>query len=352
MIRYAMIGTGWRSEFYIRLARLYPDRFQIGHIYTRLPEKAASLRQETGLQYTSDLKDILEGGYDFVIVCIKRGYCREAVEAMLAHNIPVLCETPPAESFDELNSIYKAYKGARIQFVEQYFVQPLYAAWLRAVREGQLGEVESVNLSCIHGYHAASMIRLFLNTKMEKFTIDADSSTEHVVETKSRAGEIIGGETVNYDRVRAKISFEGGKIAYYDFSGSQYHSFLRQRHLNIRGERGEIDDMLLQKLNSDGVTVAMPLERFDLGRYDNKFHGLSKLSVGEQVLYDNPFKYAPLNDDEIALASILTLMKNYVETGENFYSLEETLQDTYISLAIDAALLNKGRFVSEAQPWN
>lgn len=352
MTRYAIIGTGWRSEFYIRLAQLCPDRFQLGHIYTRSPEKAEILRRETGLWYTSELNEILDEGCDFVIVAIKRGCCREYVDALVRRDIPVLCETPPAENFEELLSMYEAYKGAKIQFVEQYFVQPLYAAWLRAVREGQIGEAESVNLSCIHGYHAASMIRLFLNTGMERFSVDADSTTEHVIETKSRAGEILNGNRIEYERVRAKISFENGKTAYYDFSGPQYQSFLRQRHLNIRGDKGEIDDMLLQKLNADGVPVALALERCELGRYDNKFHGLSKLTCGEQVLYDNPFKYSPLNDDEIALATILTLMEKYVATGESFYSLEETLQDTYISLAIDAALLNKGRFESKIQPWN
>ena len=352
MIRYAIIGTGWRSGFYVRLAGLCPDRFQLGCIYTRSPEKAESLRRETGLHYTSELNEIFEGSYDFVTVAIKRGFCREYVDALIKRDIPVLCETPPAESFEDLQSVYRDWKGARIQFVEQYFAQPLYATWLRAVRGGQLGRVESVNLSCIHGYHAASMIRLFLGTGMERFSIDACSTEEHVIETKSRAGEILGGDMLSYDRVRAMISFESGKTAFYDFSGPQYQSFLRQRHLNIRGDRGEIDDMLLEKLNSDGVPVTLNLDRYDLGRYDNKFHGLSRLTAGEQVLYDNPFKYYPLNDDEIALASILELMKKYVDTGESFYSLEETLQDTYISLAVDAALLNKGRFNSEPQPWN
>ena len=39
MIRYAIIGAGWRSEFYLRIASLCPDKFMVSGIYIRNEEK-------------------------------------------------------------------------------------------------------------------------------------------------------------------------------------------------------------------------------------------------------------------------------------------------------------------------
>lgn len=72
--------------------------------------------------------------------------------------IPVLCETPPGEDLEDLNSLWAEYKkyNGKIQVAEQYFAQPLYAAWEKVIRSGKLGEVENINISSLHGYHGAA----------------------------------------------------------------------------------------------------------------------------------------------------------------------------------------------------
>lgn len=35
MIKYAIIGAGWRSEFYLKIAALLPNEFSVSGIYTQ-----------------------------------------------------------------------------------------------------------------------------------------------------------------------------------------------------------------------------------------------------------------------------------------------------------------------------
>ena len=42
-----------------------------------------------------------------------------------------------------------------------------------------------------------------------------------------------------------------------------------------------------------------------------------------------PFPNARLNDDEIAVATCMLKMKEYLDTGTDFYSLQDALQDMY-----------------------
>ena len=69
-------------------------------------------------------------------------------------------------------------------------------------------------------------------------------------------------------------------------------------------------------------------------------------------IYKNPFKNARFNDDEIAVATCMMKMGEYVKTGQEFYSLREALQDMYISLKMDEALANPNKEIrTETQIW-
>ena len=43
MIRFGVVGGGWRSEFYIRIATLLPQRFELTGVYIRNPQVAITL---------------------------------------------------------------------------------------------------------------------------------------------------------------------------------------------------------------------------------------------------------------------------------------------------------------------
>lgn len=48
-IRYAVVGSGWRSLFYGRIAKALPERFELAALGCRTEEKAARMREEYGL---------------------------------------------------------------------------------------------------------------------------------------------------------------------------------------------------------------------------------------------------------------------------------------------------------------
>ena len=60
--------------------------------------------------------------------------------------------------------------------------------------------------------------------------------------------------------------------------------------------------------------------------------------AGAEWVYRNPFPGARLSDDEIALATVLTGMRRYVEGGEEVYPLREATRDQTLSLAIEEAV--------------
>ena len=74
--------------------------------------------------------------------------------------------------------------------------------------------------------------------------------------------------------------------------------------------------------------------------------------LGEEFLYRSPFDKARFNDDEIAVASCLVKMYEYVNGKEEFYGLADALQDMYLCLKMEEAYKNPVTVIeTEKQPW-
>ena len=59
MIRYGIIGAGWRSEFYLRIATLVPETFTVSGIYIRNPQKRAEFSKKYNVNIFDNLEDLL-----------------------------------------------------------------------------------------------------------------------------------------------------------------------------------------------------------------------------------------------------------------------------------------------------
>ncbi len=354
-IRYALIGSGWRAEFYIRLAKLVPDRFELTGVLIRDPEKGAGFARRFQVKTVSSLQELLTDQPDFVVLSIRRGYVTDYLLRLFKERIPVLTETPPGENEEDLRKLWSAFMefAPKVQVAEQYFLQPLYASWLKVLGEGMLGEPENISISALHGYHGMSMIRRMLGIKGEPCTIYGKRYHFTVTETYGREGMAFDGETFVCPRDRAVMEFENGKTAFFDFSDpAQYHSFIRTRQLNVQGPRGEIDDLEIRYLTHGNIPVTESLRRIDQGVYGNQEWSHFAIMLGERVLYRTPFVNARLNDDELAVGSLLLGMKAYLESGKDIYSLADALQDMYLCLKLEEAYASPYEPVRTAvQPW-
>ena len=144
----------------------------------------------------------------------------------------------------------------------------------------------------------------------------------------------------------------GGRLGVYDFCGDQYFSWVRGQRLLVRGELGEIIDQKVRYLLNYLHPVELELRRSCAGQNGNlEGHHLKGISAGDRWLYRNPFAPARLADDEIAVATTLAGMAEYVAGGPDVYSLEEACQDRYLDILIGQAVESRGTEASVTQPW-
>ena len=355
-IRYAVIGSGWRAEFYIRIAKAVPEQFELTSVLVRDKDKGEAFSRKHDVKVVNTLEDVMSEDPAFVVLAIKRGVVSDYLIDLFKKGIPVLTETPPGETKEALAELWKAYETyqPKIQVAEQYFLQPLYASWYEAIKRGLIGEKENINISALHGYHGISMIRRMLGIKGETCTIYGKRYEFPVTETYGRDGMVFDGEIMMCPRDRVTLEFENGKIAFFDFADpAQYHSFIRTRQLGIQGVRGEIDDLTIRYLTAENIPVTQDLRRIDLGVYGNQEWSHFAIMLGEQFLYRTPFPNARLNDDELAVGTLLLGMDEYLRSGKECYSLADALQDMYLTLKMEEAMKLSYRAVeTKRQIWD
>lgn len=357
--KFILIGYGWRAKFFHRIAKEIPSLFEISAIVVRTEESVEKLKKEEDIFCTTDLDDALATAPDFAVVCVPRTVMTDYLENLMQRGVPALCETPPSQNTEELKKLWalkNKYEG-KIQVAEQYFLQPLYATILKIVEKGMIGEVSNMSLSALHGYHATSIFRKVLGVGFENCKISGKKFIIPAVLTNGRDGLDRRGEVVNTERNVLTLEFESGKVAFFDFVNHQYFSHIRTRRLNVQGQLGEINDMDVRYVYNKGKSEAYPngefipvletMNRIDYGPYDNDTPTHEGIMLGKEFFYENPFYGARLNDDEIAMADCLVRMKKYVDTGVEFYPLEDAIQDTYLSFLMDQALSSGEEVVSE-----
>ena len=150
-----------------------------------------------------------------------------------------------------------------------------------------------MHLSMAHDYHGVSLIRRMLqpHTPM-KLKLECMSGMQYkfpVTETDSRFGVITDGSVKEFPRTVITMQFAGNKVAFYDFSGVQYHSFIRSRHVNVQGRDGEWNDTMLRYLDENGQPVAEKLREW----LNPKYACLDTEQLKVQSSEWKPFPFPP-----------------------------------------------------------
>ena len=353
-IKFGIIGGGWRTTFFLQIARELPERFQIGGLLARNAEKRQALETRWGVPTYGTLDELLRvPDLQFVVVAVSWPATPVLLKELASRNVPALAETPPAPDLEGLISLQPLIKaGAKIQVAEQYQFQPLHAARLAITSSGKLGTITQAQISVAHGYHGVSLMRKFLGITFDSATISAKSFDSPLVAGPDRDFHLPEQEKVEASKqVIAYLDF-GGKLGVYDFTYAQYRSWVRAPRMLIRGERGEINNTQVHYLEDFQTPISIELQRQNAGESGNlEGYYLKGILAGSEWIYRNPFVPGRLSDDEIAIASCLEHMVRFVEGGPEFYGLAEAAQDHYLNIMIDQALTTGEPVKTSLQPW-
>jgi predicted dehydrogenase len=355
MTAIAIIGAGWRAEFYIRIAQLMPERFENIGVVARKENVRLSLEQEFGVRTFSSISELLSYKKpDYAVSSVSWDSNPSVVEELVAAGVYVLCETPPAPTVEALQNLWKAVGASgMVQVAEQYLHLPGHASRLAITRSGVIGEVTSVELSSTHGYHAVSLMRGFLQSGFEPTTIVTRQFEAPLVNPLSRDGWNSDLSPQLAKTTISLIDFGHGKSGIYNFVDNQWHNQLRHRRIVARGSRGEIVDDAVIRLTEGPAITTSRIERYQLG-YDLNLDGFDTehLSFDGKVVFKNPFTGPRFMDEEIAIAQLVVQMADWIEgKAKPPYPLNEGCQDQLISLAIDESIATGKSITTQKHNW-
>lgn len=352
MIRFGVVGTGWRTKFFVRIAEACPDQFMLVGVVTRDIERAQQWMQPYNVPLFTSIRDLLKQNPLFVVSSVPWGVNPTVIKELANNNMPVLSETPPATTVEEMEALYQLVKnGAKIAVAEQYHLQPHHVARIATAHSGKLGEITQARIAYAHGYHGISLIRRYLGIDYPNVTITARKFISPIVKGPDREGlpdaEIISDS----EQTIAWMDF-GDKLGIFDFTGDQYRSFIRKQHVQIRGVRGEMTNDEVTYLEDYRKPITLQFQRHETGKEANlRGQYLIGIQLGNEWVYENPLQPARLMDDEIAMGDCMLRMVDYIDGGDAFYPLAEACQDRYLDILLKQAVETGQAITSETQLW-
>ncbi|WP_250443109.1 Gfo/Idh/MocA family protein [Actinotalea sp. C106] len=354
-VRFAVVGSGWRAEFFLRMAVLMPERFAVVGVVSRTAQRGAEVTARWGAPTFRTVTDLLAATEPEVVVVsvpwdVTPVVTRELVEA----GVPVLAETPPAPDAAGLRALWEQVgSSGLVQVAEHSPVMPAHDARHRLLQDGAIGQVTSVHISSTHMYHAVAVIRRLLGAGFGPVRITAQRFAAPLVNPRTRAGWTGDTDPAEVSTILALLDLGEGRSALYDFTDNQWHNPLRADRLLVRGSHGELlDDRVTRWLDGETV-VDSPLVRSQTGvGQDLDGYDLEHLSFEGRVVYRNPFVGARLSDDDIAVATLLERTGAWVRgQGEPPYPLAEACQDHLVALAVEEAARTGQPVSTETEAW-
>ena len=353
MIRFGIIGTGWRSGFYLRVAAACPERFECVGMVSRNPDREDHPGAPLGIPLFGSAEEMIAAGKPlFTVTSVTWEASPGAIGELVALGQPVLSETPPADTVGELEGLYAlVQKGAKIQVAEQYHLQPHHCARIAYAHSGKLGKITQAQVSAAHGYHGISLIRRLLGIGFENAVVTGKTFESPIVKTRSREGHADEEEIVETMQRFAMFDF-GDRLGVFDFMSDQYRSYIRGQRVLVRGVRGEILDDTATFLQDHVTPIPLSFVRHEAGPRGNlEGNYLKGYTIGEEWIYRNPLAPSALADDDIAVGHCMLKMAEYADGGRDFYSLAEACQDRYLGIVMEQAQESGEAVETCAQVW-
>ncbi len=352
--KFGVVGAGWRAQYFLRLAGLLPAQVEVVGLVARRPDVAEQTAARWDVPAYSSLSELVSAQRpDFVVSAVPWAAAPGVVQAAVELKVPVLSETPPAPDLDGLRRLWNAVGASGlVQVAEQYHLMPSHASRLALARSGAIGKVTSVQVSSTHGYHAVALMRAFLGARFEPAIVNAQTFVAPLINPLVRDAWTDDDQPKDATTTIATVDF-GGSMGLYDFTDNQWHNQLRSRRIVIRGSAGEIEDDEVVRLVGPRTIVRSPLVRRQTG-YDLDLDGFETdhISLGDTILYRNPFPGLRFNDEDVAISSMLAAMAAWCRSeGEPPYPLADGCQDHLVSLAIEQSAASKAPVTTSVEAW-
>lgn len=362
--RFIIVGSGWRSLCYVRIAKALPEVFELCAMLCRTEEKAKRMSEENDIYTTTSIEECRALQPDFVVVAVNKASIADVSKEWMNYGFTVLCETPAALDVDTLNELWRKHNaGGRIVVAEQYKYEPLCRAQQKLLEKGLIGEPSFLHISLAHDYHAANLMRTYLALDYRtEFTVSAKTYKFPTVETLSRYEKFTDGRVSDKNRTIATFEFANGKVAVYEFDSEQYRSPIRNNYVKLQGVRGEMKDNEFFWLDEENEPRKMQLvisERQFARESENpnlKFacecREIKMVQDGlpEEVVYEAPFGVCDISSEEVAVATLMVQAAEY-ERKASEMELRETLQDAYMSILMKQAVETGKPVTSQVQSW-
>jgi predicted dehydrogenase len=351
---FGIVGSGWRAEFFLRLAATVPDRLRVTGVVTRTRERGEDVTARHGVPAFRTTRELLAAeAPEFVIVSVPWAVTPETTRELVAQDMRVLAETPPAPDLDGLRRLWADVGGSGlVQVAEQYLLMPGHAARLQLVRDGVIGAPTAVQVCSTHLYHAVSMIRGLLGVDFAPAVVHAKTFSAPLADPLTPDGWTHDATAQPRAATIATLDF-GGRMGLYDFTENQWWNPLRSRRIVVRGATGEIADDLVVRLADPTTPITSPLvyrrTGIDLNLEGNE---LDHISFDGRVVYRNPFRGARFSEDDLAVALLLERTGAWARgEGPEPYPLAEGLQDHLLSVAIEESAASGREVRTGGEAW-
>lgn len=359
--KFIIVGSGWRSLYYVRIAKSLPEEFELCAMYCRSQEKADLMSEKYGIHTTTSIEECIDYNPDFVVVVVNKGSIADVSIEWMNRGFTVLCETPASLDMEMLNRLWSLHKeGKKLVVAEQYTRYPEFSTLLKVLDRGMLGDRSCLNISLAHEYHGASLMRALLDVDIATtFKVKAKTYEFPTTETLTRYDSFKDGRIANKKRTVATFEFSDGKVALYDFDSEQYRSPIRKNTVKLQGVRGELIDNKIYYLDADNNGKASCIEiktREVETESDNPnlhiINEVTEIVCDKEVVYGPVFGLCGLAQDETAIATLMrdTALYSRGEMGEP-YPLKDALQDAYMAILLTQAAANGEEIISENQIW-
>ena len=301
MIKFTLIGTGYRSEFYIRVALNNKDKLNLVGVLARNNEKINYLTNKYNIYTTLNENDLFNLKPDFIVVCVDKTHILDTSIYYASLGYPILMETPAALNLLDITKFKDAInKGYKIQVAEQYIRYPYISKLIELLDSNIIGDINSLELTYAHEYHAISIARSILKSKV--ISLIGKTYINNITRTNDRYNTYTDGLLTQDKETHIAIEYENNKQLFYNFSSSCYRSPIRNKYVHIKGTRGEIINNTIYYLDSNNI---INTKKIDYLKVDN--------------------------NDEFVLTDILLSMNDYINNNIEVYPNKFAIEDSYIA---------------------